>query len=210
MGKRKIKEILNISKNDKNTTVRLCLNFLSQDKAMLLFTQLYNLKDELFVHDIFKIMGKTILSPRLTAAFGVDNSSYTYAGTKKISNDKWPEALTECKQLAEELLGCTFNYALVNIYETGDHYIGWHSDSEKDIVKDSTICSVSIGEERSFQVRLKYKKGDVPSKIHKITLTNGSLCTMENQTQTMCKHRVPKNKKIKKPRINITFRLIKN
>lgn len=36
--------------------------------------------------------------------------------------------------------------------------MGWHSDDEKVYAKESTICSVSLGQERDFQLRERADK----------------------------------------------------
>lgn len=130
-------------------------------------------------------------------------------------------AIIACKKKIEEQLGCTLNYGFVNIYDVVDednkpaqHYIGWHADSEGDIVTspsgETTICSISLGDPRKFQLRENYKVGkDTPTHIYSKVLEHGSLCTMEKHTQQLCKHQVPKKSGATAPRINITFRLMK-
>ena len=51
-----------------------------------------------------------------------------------------------------------FNHVLINWYNDGSHYIGPHSDSEAQIVEDSPIVSVSLGQERTFRIRYKTNK----------------------------------------------------
>ena len=198
--------------------------FLSKGEADDLYDELYNLAQDqtLFNQDVYKIMGKNVLAPRITAAFGSNDIVYNYSGMKRNSVSKWPPQLLKCMHMVEEHVGCVLNYAFVNIYkvidDNGDaveHYIGWHCDKEKEIVCDSTggttICSISVGDPRKFQLRQIYSraKGEKPSTIYSKVLEHGSLLTMEKHTQQLCKHRVPKKRKATTPRINITFRNMK-
>ena len=79
--------------------------------------------------------------------------------------------------------------------------MGWHSDDEKSIVKHSAIASVSFGAERKFV--LKHK---ATAKTVSQYLTDGSLLLMKGETQTYWLHALTKTKKVKSPRINLTFR----
>lgn len=38
-------------------------------------------------------------------------------------------------------------------YLNGDHHVGWHSDAEDDLVDGSSICTLSLGSDREFQLR---------------------------------------------------------
>lgn len=124
------------------------------------------------------MFGKNIPAPRLTAAFGEDGIKYRYAGMERDTIIEWPKNLLKVKELIEKRRGIKLNYAFVNIYEVQDadgkdveHYIGWHADKEADIVCDdtgaTTIASISLGDERKFQIRAhKRKASDSPTKIH--------------------------------------------
>eukprot|EP01102_Stenamoeba_stenopodia_P011493 TRINITY_DN3539_c0_g1_i3.p1 TRINITY_DN3539_c0_g1~~TRINITY_DN3539_c0_g1_i3.p1 ORF type:complete len:137 (-),score=13.59 TRINITY_DN3539_c0_g1_i3:145-555(-) len=41
----------------------------------------------------------------------------------------------------------------MNWYADGEHHVGWHSDSEDDLVDGAAIASLSLGETRTFQLR---------------------------------------------------------
>ena len=81
--------------------------------------------------------------------------------------------------------------------------MGWHSDDEKEIIENSTIASFSLGEIRTFKLKHKQTK-----QIKSFQLENGSLLLMRNETQKYWVHSLPKSKKIKNARLNITFRKI--
>ena len=81
--------------------------------------------------------------------------------------------------------------------------MGWHADNEKELKKNSVIASVSLGAERKFSFKHKKNKEKID-----LILGNGSLLVMKEQIQTHWMHQLPKSKKIKEPRINLTFRTI--
>jgi len=64
---------------------------------------------------------------------------------------------------------------------------------------------VSFGQERRFDVR---QKKDHQQK-YSINLQNGSLLLMKGDLQELWEHRVPKTASPMKPRINLTFRVIR-
>lgn len=207
--------LLDIKVGDKVALSRYYKDFLSKEEATTLYNTLEGLltSEGVFTQDKYVIFGKTVDAPRLTATFGPEGITYKYAGMVRKPTTTWPTCLKECKDKIEESLGCSLNYAFVNYYKT-DHYIGWHSDSEGDIETtddgQTTICSISVGDEREFRLRQIYKAGkEPPTKVYKKVLENGSLCTMEKHTQSLCKHSVPVKNKATTPRINITFRLMK-
>ncbi len=69
------------------------------------------------------------------------------------------------------------------------------------------IASVSLGAERKFCLRHKeWKKREDVEKVE-YRLANGSLVVMRGDTQQYWKHAVPKMKKCKEGRINLTFRI---
>lgn len=102
------------------------------------------------------------------------------------------------------------NYAHANEYRDGSQYIGFHSDNEGDMVENSMIISISIGQERDFQIRKKTKKADTPSKITTVRLKSGSIVIMGGNMQKNWKHALPKRAKQNGKRYNLTFRKMKN
>ena len=160
-----------------------------------------------FTPDRYKIMGREVLSPRLVCAFGDSGITYHYAGMARDTLG-WPSVMQSCKERLEMEFDQPYNYALVNLYRDGNDYIGWHADKEADLVDGSTIASLSLGAKRDFLFRrIHTQKGAINT--HKIELTHGSLVLMQNNTQKHYKHSLPKRKKIKSERWNITFRWMK-
>ena len=90
---------------------------------------------------------------------------------------------------------------MLNLYQNGSEGIGWHSDDEKSIEKNSSIASLSFGAERKFSFKHKQTKQTIS-----LVLEHGSLLIMKDATQTNWLYNLPKSKKITEPRINLTFR----
>lgn len=161
------------------------------------------LSDIAWRHDEAVIFGKRITTKRQVAWYADDAYSYTYSKISKTALT-WSPMLLELKKLVETACGETFNSCLLNLYRDGSEGMAWHSDAEKDLIKNGTIGSLSFGAERKFAFKHKQTKATV-SQI----LEHGSLLTMKGTTQTHWLHSVPKTKKVMSLRINLTFRKIR-
>jgi alkylated DNA repair dioxygenase AlkB len=158
------------------------------------------LRDIPWKNDEAVIFGKRIITARKVAWYGDSDFSYTYSGTTKQAL-VWTDELAALKAIVEKLTATRFNSCLLNLYHDGSEGMAWHSDDEKSLGRNSTIASVSLGAEREF--RFKHKRRD--EKVS-VLLESGSLLVMKDTTQTHWFHSIPKSKKIKTPRINLTFR----
>jgi alkylated DNA repair dioxygenase AlkB len=151
-------------------------------------------------HDEVVMFGKRVVTAREVAWYAESGLSYTYSGATKRGLP-WTTELRILKDLVETVTGATFNCCLLNLYHDGEQGMGWHSDDEKSLVKNGTIASLSFGAERKFSFKHK-----VSAETIAVTLASGSLLVMRNETQTHWLHCLPKTKKIREPRINLTFR----
>jgi alkylated DNA repair dioxygenase AlkB len=116
-------------------------------------------------------------------------------------NDEAKELL-DLKQIVEKITETKkFNSCLANLYHNRNEGIGWHSDDEKSIEKNSSIASLSFGAERKFSFKHKQTKLTIS-----LVLEHGSLLIMKDATQTNWLHSLPKSEKITELRINLTFR----
>jgi alkylated DNA repair dioxygenase AlkB len=160
------------------------------------------LEDIVWKSDEAVIFGKHYITKRKVAWYGDTKFEYRYSNITKQALP-WTPALVKIKALAEEKSGETYNSCLLNLYHTGEEGMGWHSDGEKDLKKDGAIASMSFGAERKFAFKHKETKERVD-----IFLENGSLLVMKGITQSHWVHRLPPTKRIKTPRVNLTFRTI--
>lgn len=150
------------------------------------------------------IFGKKIITQRKVAWYGDKPFSYTYSKTTKHALP-WTKVLLKLKQLVEKESGETYNSCLLNLYHNGNEGMAYHSDGEKDLKHNGAIGSLSFGTERKFSFKHKETKQRID-----IMLQHGSLLVMKGTTQAHWLHRLPPTKKVKTPRINLTFRTIEH
>lgn len=148
------------------------------------------------------IFGRHIITKRKVAWYANAEYEYTYSNRTKFALP-WTKELLELKKIVEGITGMPFNSCLLNLYHNGDEGMAWHSDDEKTLEKDSPIASLSLGAERKFMLKHKMNKNTLS-----VMLENGCLLVMKGTTQTNWLHSLPKSKKIKEPRINLTFRIM--
>jgi alkylated DNA repair dioxygenase AlkB len=162
------------------------------------------LKDVEFEQHKIQVYGKERSEPRLSAIFGDDiTKEYTYSKTpRKIK--KMPRVIEKLRDIIKETTGIHYDCVLVNYYRNGKDKIGWHSDNER-MMDTNSIASISLGAERTFQMRDKLTKKIVFNEV----LENGSLLLMKNNCQDELEHQLPPRPYEKKPRINLTFRRFK-
>ena len=153
-------------------------------------------------NDEAMMFGKHIITKRKVAWYGDEPYQYTYSRITK-SALQWTLELTRLKFITEEMSGHRFNSCLLNLYHSGDEGMAWHSDAEKDLEPNGVIASLSFGAERKFCFRHKSSGVTVS-----VPLAHGSLLVMKGATQQHWLHRLPPAKKIRAPRVNLTFRTI--
>jgi alkylated DNA repair dioxygenase AlkB len=151
-------------------------------------------------HDELTLYGKKIITKRKVAFEGDEQIEYTYSKQQKIASH-WSNVVLELKQLLEKELNTQFNGCLLNLYDSGEIGMAWHSDNEPELDSKGMIVSVSFGATRTFQ--LKHKQSG--EKID-IQLENGSVVVMDMYSQKHWMHQLKKETKIKEPRVNLTFR----
>jgi alkylated DNA repair dioxygenase AlkB len=148
------------------------------------------------------IFGKKIITARKVAWYAENNISYTYSGKLKIGK----EFTTELKDLKNRVIifdNTDFNSCLLNLYHSGEEGMSWHSDNEKEIHLDSCIASISLGATRYIDFKHKINKTKI-----RVNLEPGSLLLMKGSIQKHWLHALPKTKKVKDFRINLTYRLL--
>lgn len=155
-----------------------------------------------WAHDEVIMFGKKITTKRKTAWYGDAQLAYTYSNVTKAALP-WTASLLDIKTLVEKASGETYNSCLLNLYHNGEEAMGWHSDNERDLKKHGAISSVSLGAKRKFV--FKHRQTNEQVALH---LAHGSLLVMEGATQDHWLHRLAPSKKVREPRINLTFRTI--
>lgn len=177
-------------------------HFYSSSVANTLFRRLLS-ELELTEGHIY-LFGKEILEPRLKGWYGDKEVYYRYSGASHKAK-LWTPTLLKIKKDIEEKCELNFNSVLVNLYRSGEDYMGPHQDNEKELGQNPVIASLSLGAERDFIFKHQESKKKVG-----ISLKNGSLLLMHGKLQEHWTHGLPKRLKEKGARLNLTFRLINN
>lgn len=136
---------------------------------------------------------------RLSCVFS-DTAFETFYG--KLPNYSWKKSktLSEIKKCVKIHFGMDAEYCLAHIYRNGKDSISWHNDKE---ALDSRIVSFSLGAPRKFRLK---KMGRRQGWDHEFTMKSGDCIFMKKGCQRAWLHCVPKELRIKNPRINLTFR----
>lgn len=184
----------------KDGTVNYYGKILTKEEADYFYLNLLEKID--WKNDEAIIFGKKILTKRKVAWHGDKDFNYTYSKSTKTALP-WSEDLYFLKNKIEEKTGEKFNSCLLNLYHDGSEGMAYHSDAEKDLKKNGTIASLTLGAERKFSFKHKTSGERID-----LFLEHGSLLIMKDETQTNWLHRLPPTKKIRTPRINLTFRMI--
>lgn len=167
-----------------------------------LYSQLCNLP--LLEEPPIVVMGNKYRQRRNIGFFSNESNGYKYSGQIMISQPLNKAPLLEW--LLPEInksLNTNFNGILVNEYKDGTKHLGAHSDDEKGLDKSRNIVAgLAYGAVRKFRIRDKGTKKIVLDYEH----TPGTLIVMEGDFQKEFTHEIPIQKKIKEPRISITFR----
>ncbi len=151
-----------------------------------------------------KMYDKNVVTPRLTAWYGDSRKRY-HLGNNDFNVSEWSPELLILKEKLEERSGYRFNSVLLNLYRDGNDSVAWHRDKESELGNRPVIASISLGQVRNFD----FRKADDHQNKYSIALGHGSLLIMKGDLQMSWEHRIAKSAKLMKPRINLTFRLIR-
>lgn len=162
----------------------------------LLFRTLAWQSEQLF------IFGRRLKVPRLMAWYGDASAHYRYSGVEHIPLP-WTADLQMLKADVETVCSHSFNSVLANLYRDGQDSMGSHADNEKELGNTPLIASLSLGESRL----LRFRHPRSGCKLN-IELAHGDLMVMAGALQQHWRHELPKTRKAKQPRINLTFRYI--
>ncbi len=149
----------------------------------------------------FRMFGRDILQPRLTAWMGT--GTYTYS-RQRHEPAPMPMAIVELRADVEAATGHRFNSVLANRYRSGADSVAWHADDEPELGSRPMIASVSIGAPRVFSIRDAVTR----KRVVDIVLQHGDLLVMSGRSQLDYQHSVPKARDPIGERINLTFRRV--
>ena len=188
-------------------------NLLPYDGELYWVRQFYTTAESDYLFTTFKtslawqeesifIFGRWFKVPRLMCWYGDPDAYYQYSGVNHQPKP-WNKELQLIRVKIEQRFGSTYNSVLANLYRDGNDSMGCHADDEKELGQNPVIASLSLGDQRLFKLHHKINKTTVD-----IILGHGDLLIMAGTLQNYWQHSVPKTKKLKTPRINLTFRHI--
>ena len=175
-------------------------NFLAPAARAALLQQLLCL--DTFQQNEIVLFGKKIKVPRLEAYYALNGEQYGYSG-QQLQAEKFPAFLDELRLEVQECTGYKYNALLINYYRDGQDSNGWHADNEKTLGLNPSIASISLGAERTFELK-HLSTGQKKS----VLLADGSLLHMHGPLQHHYKHQLPKKRALTEARLNLTFRWI--
>jgi len=159
------------------------------------------------------VFGKIYDMPRFVRTYGKD---YTFSNVEHYADpldaiiiDNKP-FLSDAIKYLEKHRNITYNQVLINWYQDGQHYIGAHSDDEKQFDNYTVLCFNYC--KRSRDIILTSKKKDVKKQRIEHSMNNNTGYEMYgSKFQKNYKHAVPKRavKYKDERRISLTFRVFK-
>ncbi|MCP9888024.1 alpha-ketoglutarate-dependent dioxygenase AlkB [Cyanobium sp. ATX 6A2] len=165
--------------------------------------------------------------PRLTCWMADPGCGYRYSGLENVP-EPWSSAAAQLRQELEALCGWRFNSLLLNRYRHGRDAMGWHADDEPELDPAAPIASLSLGTSRDFRLRprtsprrppaLPPPEGYPTASDHtaaspctpfNLALAHGDLLLMEPPSQLWWQHAVPRQLRVQRQRLNLTFRMVR-
>lgn len=142
---------------------------------------------------------KEVLQPRLMAWAG--ETPYRYSGLT-LESRPLTGRLADLAARASEAAGVPFDHVVLNLYRDGRDHIRMHADDERELGRDPTIGSLSLGATRRFVFQAKRKRRAKRT----MRLSHGSLLVMGGAFQHTWYHGIPADPEAEGTRINVTFR----
>ncbi|MFT4628280.1 MAG: alkylated DNA repair dioxygenase AlkB [Myxococcota bacterium] len=155
--------------------------------------------------DCIRIFGKEHPLPRHQQWFADDGLVYTWSGIRMVPAP-WTPTLLDIRRRLQQDTGVYYNTVLANLYRDGHDTVSWHADDEPELGECPLIASLSFGAERDFLLRHR-ERTDLDRVC--VSLSHGSLLLMGGATQRFWEHSLPRRKRVTAPRINLTFRRVR-
>lgn len=151
-----------------------------------------------------KLFGKQHPIPRMQVWIGDAEAIYRYSRTV-FDPKPWHGALRALQSQLQQALDSPFNSVLANLYRDGQDCMHWHADDEAELGDTPCIASISLGATRDFLLRPRGRqRGSI-----KVTLGHGDLLVMRGTMQRYWQHSLPRRRGVTSPRINLTFRYVR-
>jgi alkylated DNA repair dioxygenase AlkB len=159
------------------------------------------------------VYGRLHAVPRLVAWYGDPGCCYRYSGLLH-QPQPWTAPLAELRHLLADRLGLDFNSLLLNRYRDGSDRMGWHADDEPELEPNHPIASLSLGASRTLRFRPRPRRrsqeiASPPAGGFDLELADGDLLLMDPPTQEHWQHGLPARLRLRRERLNLTFRRIR-
>lgn len=169
-------------------------DFLSKDESDFIYDRIVGLGIEKFTIVPTARFGKMIFTDQSTLDAGsIQDAMF-------CESAEWFPELKKIGQKLSSLLNWSFGCCVAIFYPDGEEGVDFHFDPPS-FGDTSVIASLSLGAERTFQLRDKQTE-EVFSKV----LENGSLIVMGKGCQELYEHALPLDTSCTSPRLNLTFR----
>ena len=155
--------------------------------------------DKLHIKPHITVFGKPANQQRDVAFFSATVPHYKYSN-QQMDAQPLTEAMEELLEIVNTSCNTRFDAILVNRYSDGTQYIGAHSDDEKGL--GDCVVSLSWGATRTFRIRDKKPN----KRVIDVPMDSGMLMCMCGRFQSLYKHEVPKQLRVKSARVSFTFR----
>ena len=130
-------------------------NFIEEKNSVIHFNHLLEVCK--FKTNIINIFGRNVEIPRKESFHSSCNKAYGYSGSQ-LEIQNYNDTLFKIQHEIEKFSNQKFNSVLVNLYRNERDSNGWHSDNEKELGKNPTIASLSLGCSRRFQLKHQSSK----------------------------------------------------
>jgi len=185
--------------------IRLQQDFLNPEECRQYFSLLLHEHD--WPPEHYEVFGRRFTLPRQQTWHADEGIVYCYSNNLLVTRP-WTPLLQALRQSVEQASGRKFNSVLVNLYRSGNDYVGWHTDDDVEMGADPVIASLSLGRTRCFSIRpLTQQNTGTDNKEYFLMLTTGTLLIMEAGFQQTYEHAVLTDNE-EGARINLTFRYV--
>ena len=197
----KIEPKMKVGELSDNSSLKIQYGFFKLSKED--FEKIWKLHPE--KHHEIVMMGRKVKIPRWQDLYSDNqtlryNFSGSYITAKPLVNATLRKILNKVQKMYMNEDGTPkykYNAVFLNWYSNGNHYIGAHSDDEKDFVDDAPIISITFGATRTFRI---YKK-IANYKIRKLVdykLLDGMCAQMCGDFQKEFKHEILKEPQLQR------------
>jgi len=150
--------------------------------------------------EYIRMFGREVQIPREQQVYGVEE--YEYSGVKLPPKEITPflRKYINWANRIDKKDGHKYSMILVNWYNDGKDYIGYHRDNERMIIPNTSVMTISFGGQRKLRIQSNDKQTTFD-----VDMINNQYVVMGESFQREFKHSIPKSGSDER-RISITLR----